>query len=477
MNTYFYSGQIRRFLSQFIRVVSNFQIKVSDHHENMSSLIKVPVYYGDSSRHVASIINKNSESNLPTVPAMAVYIKSLKYDRARVQNPTLTSKVQVRQRAIDPETGNYTNLQGDIITVERLMPVPYMLSLSLDLWTSNTDQKLQLVEQIAVLFNPSLEIQNTDNYLDWTSLSVITLTDTNFSSRTVPVGPEDQIDVFTFSFDLPIWLSAPGKVKRYGIIEKIVNDIYGEPDTEGLTYFDLIGRPVDATMIFTPINLNVVYLGNTLKLFKLKDETEFTDETESNYIVGNWKLAIQSYGELAQTNVNDLLKNGLSQIRLRNDGITIVGTVSYHPSDNSLLLFNVDIDTLPVNTLTPITAIIDPWNLKLTNAITNPVLGTRFLILNSIGSILNDDGNPSTIDGPPIWNRSGEPELIAEKNSIIEWDGNKWTIDFDSLGAGSNNIEYVTNLTTGIQYKWKDQQWIKSVEGRYGVGAWSFVPN
>ena len=475
MTTYFYSGQIRRFLSQFIRVVSNFQIKVNN-YQGTASMLKVPVFYGDSSRHVASIINKNSENNLPTVPSMSVYIKALKYDRARVQNPTHVSKVQVRQRAVDPDSGQFTDLQGDIITVERLMPVPYLLSLSLDIWTSNTDQKLQLLEQIVVLFNPSLEIQNTDNYLDWTSLSAITLTDTNFSSRTVPVGPEDQIDVANLSFDLPIWLSSPGKVKRFGIIEKIVTSIYDESDTTGLTYYDLVGTPADAIMMFTPINLNVVYIGNTLKLFKLNDETEFTDEEESNYVVGNWRLAIQSYGELAQTNVNDLLKNGLSQIRLSNDGITIVGTVSYHPSDDSLLIFNVDIDTLPVNTMPPITAIIDPHNLKITPAISNPALGTRFLILNPIGSELNNDGNPVTIDGAPIWNRSGQQELIAAENSIIEWDGTRWTVAFDSL-ADTTSIEYVTNLTTGIQYKWKNQQWLRAVEGRYGVGAWSFVPN
>lgn len=475
MTTYFYSGQIRRFLSQFIRVVSNFQIKVNN-YQGTASMLKVPVFYGDSSRHVAAIINKNSENNLPTIPSMSVYIKALKYDRARVQNPTHVSKVQVRQRAINPNTGTYTDLQGDIITVERLMPVPYLLSLSLDIWTSNTDQKLQLLEQIAVLFNPSLEVQNTDNYLDWTSLSAITLTDTNFSSRTVPVGPEDQIDVASLSFDLPIWLSSPGKVKRFGIIEKIVFSIYNEPDVTGLTYFDLVGTPADATMMFTPINLNVVYIGNTLKLFKLDDETEFTPESESNYVVGNWRLAIQSYGELAQTNVNDLLKNGLSKVRLNNDGTTIVGTVSYHPTDDSLLIFNVDIDTLPVNTLPPIDAIIDPYNLKITPAIEYPALGARFLILNAIGSELNDDGDPATIDGAPIWNRPGEPELVAAENSIIEFDGLHWTVVFDSQ-ANSTTIEYVTNLTTGIQYKWKNQQWLRAVEGKYGVGAWSFVPN
>ena len=56
------------------------------------------------------------------------------------------------------------------------------------------------MEQILVLFNPALEIQSTDNYLDWTSLSYIELTGTQFSSRAVPVGVDESIDIATLTF-------------------------------------------------------------------------------------------------------------------------------------------------------------------------------------------------------------------------------------------------------------------------------------
>ena len=78
-----------------------------------------------------------------------------------------------------------------------MMPVPYTLQMSVDVWTSNTNQKLQLMEQILVLFNPALEIQSTDNYLDWTSLSYIELQNVQFSSRSVPQGVDEQIDIAT----------------------------------------------------------------------------------------------------------------------------------------------------------------------------------------------------------------------------------------------------------------------------------------
>jgi hypothetical protein len=68
-------------------------------------------------------------------------------------------------------------------TIEKLMPVPYDLEVNLDIWTSNTNQKLQLLEQLLTLFNPSLEIQSTENFIDWTSLSVMYLEQVTWSSR------------------------------------------------------------------------------------------------------------------------------------------------------------------------------------------------------------------------------------------------------------------------------------------------------
>jgi len=477
MDNYFYTGQVRRFLTQFIRMISNFQIRLGRDRDGISTLLRIPVYYGDSSRQVAAILAKNSENSLPAVPAMSTHITALRYDRARVQNPTHVSKMQIRERAYDPDSGSYSDLQGDLLTIERLMPVPYTITIALDIWTTNTDQKLQLIEQIGAIFNPSLEIQSTDAYVDWTSLSVITLTDINFSSRTVPVGPEDPIDVATLTFELPIWLSAPAKVKRQGVIHKIIASVY---DPDGLDpkddSFDITGSILATRQIYTPTNLNLVYLGNTLKLYVNDSEIEFNDGSVPAMREGDWHLAVRSFGELSGAN-QDLLQNGISQIRLYNDGIVVVGTVAYHPIDPTLLIFNVDLDTLPTNTMPPINAVIDPANLKPNPLITTPTLGTRFLILNPIGSDANTDSDPATIDGARIWNRLGQPQLIAVANDIIEWDGFKWTVAFDSQDIiNIQSIQYVTNLNTGIQYKWKNQVWSKSVEGRYGVGAWSFVP-
>ena len=186
------------------------------------ALLRVPVRYGDATRNAQTIIQENSANNLPSTPLMTFYITSLTYDRQRLQEPYHVNKVSVRQRTYDSATETYETTQGNAFTIERLMPVPYKLTINLDVWTSNTSQKLQLMEQILTLFNPSLEIQSTDNYIDWTSLTVMYLDRVNWSSRTVPQGTENPIDIATLTFSLPIWISSPAKVKKLGVVERIV---------------------------------------------------------------------------------------------------------------------------------------------------------------------------------------------------------------------------------------------------------------
>ena len=117
------------------------------------------------------------------------------------------------------------------------------------------------------LFNPGLEIQNTENYVDWSSLSVVHLTDVMYTSRTIPSGAEDTIDVATLTFEMPIWISLPAKVKKMGVVAEIIASIYnanGELSEDAITSLSgLISQ-----QRFTPLSADVVYVGNSLRLYK-----------------------------------------------------------------------------------------------------------------------------------------------------------------------------------------------------------------
>jgi hypothetical protein len=270
---FFYDEQIRKFLLQFIRMVSNFQVQFGtiDAATSKFALQTVPVFYGDASRQAQHILKGMSENAMSTVPAMAVYITGLQYDRERMQEPFHISKLHIRQRRFDPDTGIPTSEQGESYTVERHMPVPYRLTLKLDIWTSNTEQKLQLIEQLCTLFNPSLEIQSTDNYIDWTSLSVVNLTDVSWDSRVVPLGTEEPISVATMTFDIPIWISPPAKLKKLGVVQKVISSIFDS--TPSNVPREAINDPelLLTRRLWVPMRYGIMYSGNTLQLIKYDD--------------------------------------------------------------------------------------------------------------------------------------------------------------------------------------------------------------
>ena len=234
-NNFFYDQQIRRFLLQFARVFSNFECEYGLDSNGNQTYIRVPVRYGDASRQAQTIMQQNSANNIPCAPQMSFYITDLDYRRSDVQDPQFVDRKIIRQREWNEDAQTYEQSQGNAFTVERVMPVPYELKLSLDIWTTNTNMKFQLLEQILPLFNPSLEIQSTDNYLDWTSLSVIELDSHKWSSRSVPQN-DDNIDIATLKFKLPIWISPPARVTREGIIHKIIASVYDNDGLYVMTY-------------------------------------------------------------------------------------------------------------------------------------------------------------------------------------------------------------------------------------------------
>ena len=188
MAQFFYDNQIRRFLLQFAKIFSNWYVTKGKDPNGNDILVRVPIMCGDQSRQASTIIAKNSASNLPSAPLITYYISGVEYDQRRTQDPTFIDKINVRQRAYNQTTQNYETTQGQAFTIERLMPVPYTLRVTVDFWTTNYNQKLQLLEQLGTLFNPALEIQSTDNFIDWTSLSVVFQDGLTFSSRSIPVG-------------------------------------------------------------------------------------------------------------------------------------------------------------------------------------------------------------------------------------------------------------------------------------------------
>lgn len=466
---FFYDGQIRRYISQIIRMLSSFSVQ-----DGKGGFTEIPVMYGDLTRQVANIIRENSENKLPSAPRISVYITGLELERDRIQDPTFIKKTNIIERAFDEQNSSYLNYQGKNYTVERLMPVPYLLRVNADIWASSTDQKLQILEQILVFFTPSLEIQTTDNYIDWTSLTVVNLENIQWTNRSIPVGVDSEIDVATLTFTTPIFISTPAKVKRLGAITNIITSMFDEtrgtidlgesvPDLNRWDDFAKSGRVGNE-------------FGNLAETELGRNSADVNDGLYGVYIQGN-QARLYGRGALGTTSWRATLENlpgnyiaGVSRIYLTNldtDAI-LTGTITINELDETILIVDWDEDSFPsddaiqgvTSNRTNIDYIIDP---RRTNPSNIKNSGTRILLL-------DDVGNETATEAAIAWKNIDGSSLIASANDIVEWDGTKWHIIFDASEV--TTITYITNLNTGIQYRFKNGEWLVSVEGEYPVGTW-----
>ena len=474
---HFYDAQIRRYIVQFIRMMSNFSYVTGKNSKGVAETLQVPVKYGDMSRQVAQIIKKGSENTLIAAPQISCYITSLNYDRDRMQNPYHIDKKHIREREYDATTGQYTGAPGQSHTIERIMPTPFEITFRADIFTTNTDQKLQILEQILVLFNPALELQTTDNFLDWTSLSYVELTNISYSSRAIPQGIADEIDVASLDFTTPIWLSPPAKLKKLGVIEKIITSIFNE-DTGEIDVNGIVGSDLLSNQKFTPGGYGLLLLGNKMTLLGSQSDNNTThaDNRQNKVFESQTQYGNKINWLKIESLYSKKIRNGLSQIKLQQSATTlngddvivdVTGTIAIDPQDEFTLLFTVDSDSVPTNTLDAVDAVINPLTFN-PDGVAN---GTRYLLTEDIGGA-NDAINQSAWGG-----------VVASANDIIEKESGVWIKRFDANLNDStsdstyNTIQYVTNLTTGVQYKWTGANgfWVKSFEGFYEPGSWSIT--
>jgi hypothetical protein len=322
--------------------------------------------------------------------------------------------------------------------------------MNLDLWASNMDQKLQMLEQIMVVFNPTLNIKSSNNPLDWSSLTYVSLVTTAFSSRTIPIGTEDNIDIATLGFEVPIFINPPAKIRKQTIIHTILNDL--DVVATGELEEWVLSNPIyDSTnqaqtwVIVSFDDFHAKVSGTTVQLLG-KD----LKSVDSNNDTLKWADLLKSYGEL---------KAGISQLRFRktadpsDTSADIVGTISLNSGNDNLLDIVFDTDSYPATTLSSITGIINPQaNYPGDGTVAAATNGQRYLITNDVAQIAS-------------WS-----SLSANSNDIIEYNGSAWVVSFDA--SATSAINYVLNNADSKIYEWVDDNWINAVEGTYKPSYW-----
>lgn len=464
MSTFFYDEQIRRYILQFLRIFAELKIEIPPDEDGNRVQKRIPIRYGDMSRMVAQILRDNSQNVSLSAPAFAGYVTNIEIDTTQRRDTTNVNPVRAIERTYNTQTGLYESTQGNRYTIERHMPVPYHLTMNLDLWTTNQTDKMQLWEQILVIFNPSIQIQTNDNPLDWGAITEIELTGMNWSSKGVPQGSDTTNDFSTFTFKVPIWISPPAKVKRQTIIEQIVTSIY-DLDISSLD-LDRIFDPLHSA--FNELDQVIISPGNYRIDVSAIDATssrvELLNEFGASDPLLSWESLFAAYGTIDPDTTTLTLKSDDDIETTTGD---ILGTLEVSSTEQNIATFIVDADTLPTTIGSgAVTDLINP-SVNFPGDGTLPVaaVGQRYLLLT----------NNQNFDGESLIGQNAEGinpwgSITAFENDIIEYNGTDWFISFDASEVSAP--QYVINASDSQHYKFDGTEWIFTFLGTFNPGFW-----
>ena len=212
MENYFFDEQLAKYIIQFMAVFKGLQYHTGKREDGEIRVLDVPIVYGSRDRVTASIMSSNTQNDAIRLPTMSAYTQSLRLAPNRRKGVGV-----IRRQTFLPKGGMLPN---DIKVVQQLMPVPYDMIMEVAIYTSNMKQHRQILEQIMMYFDPSVQIQKTDENFDWTKISQVELLDINFDEN-YPAGTEKRHIVSTLSFEVPIYIASPSNLK-----EEWVRDIY-----------------------------------------------------------------------------------------------------------------------------------------------------------------------------------------------------------------------------------------------------------
>lgn len=201
---FFYDAQIRKYLIQFCNIFTGLKVQTGNGTCEVPEFITVPIRVGSRDRVVAALESGNTQNKPLSLPMMAAHMTNLQ------MNPNKKGTGVVDRKTYLPSGGVYPD---DLTTAVRVMPVPYIMSLELALYASNTQQLHQMLEQLLVLFDPSLQIQSNDHAFDWTKITTVELTGINNEENYAP-GADRRAIVWSLNFEMPIYLSIPVDVRN-----------------------------------------------------------------------------------------------------------------------------------------------------------------------------------------------------------------------------------------------------------------------
>ena len=214
LGTTFYHETIRKCVVGFGTLFNDIHITRKDSSGNVAQAMKVPLAYGPKQKFLVRLREDPSisKSVAITLPRIGFEIGTIAYDSTRKLN-----KIQKVKKA--GSAGNKVDTQ--------YMPVPYNIDFELYAMAKNSDDALQIVEQILPYFQPEYTITINDVVQMSNKRDVpIILTSIAYEDNYEGEFTERRAIIYTMSFTAKAYLYGP--VVSGQVITKVQVDQFSD---------------------------------------------------------------------------------------------------------------------------------------------------------------------------------------------------------------------------------------------------------
>ena len=169
-------------------------------------------------RIVGEVLNKHGSFTAQKLPILSGYLTGIDLNAEKRKSRKHQENITYVRKSDSAK-----------ITSSKTMGTPYIGSLDLSIFASNSKQMMQILEQILLIFNPRLTIQTSEDIHDWSYISQVELLSIS-NEENVPTGVDSRAIIQTLSFQFDFWLNYP-RVEHTSVIEQIIMNVNDNTNT------------------------------------------------------------------------------------------------------------------------------------------------------------------------------------------------------------------------------------------------------
>ena len=210
----FYHETMRKVVVAFGTMFNDINLVRKNNAGEVTQTMKVPLAYGPKQKWLARL---REDPNLTkkvavTLPRIGFEIQNISYDPSRKLN-----SIQ-KLKKVNSST------QGKTMS-QQFMPVPYNMDFEMNIMAKNSDDALQIVEQILPFFQPDYTVTLNDNTAMGTTRDVpIVLTNVGYEDNYESDMITRRAIIYTLSFSAKFYLYGP--VTDQKVIKTVQVDQY-----------------------------------------------------------------------------------------------------------------------------------------------------------------------------------------------------------------------------------------------------------